>query len=496
MTIASTGLVSMLVGAVVSGGNLTVQDSMIVGQHDGQEELFIERFSSSFPYAHITAGSSDQNVGVGMKLGYRTTAGVQTDGLVIENNGNVTFPAGIVSMQAGAVVTGGNLAVIGDIEITGRVKLDAGTTNADAISWGTDYIYRAAAGVIKTDGQFYATGSLRTNGQVKMDGGTTNADGLLWGTDVNLYRKTTNLLKTDDNFEIGITGGKDTLRLTSTGTDTGITFGGDTNLYRSTFNTLQTDDHFIIGSSSISRKLELRAIPTHGMTGIINANTYGFMIQLNSTDGGLMVEGLTATTSAVDINAFVLRGSYSSITHIDSTKSTSSKAGVFLAASRINGTGLSTLSSWVADANLVVIADHNGTRWIVDEDGDVHSASGVGIIQFPDDYDDITALSDLKAQVYKAPDSFSDPLKENFHKVLKYNKKALEKAKLVTFNDDTDGIPFINHTRLGMFHTGAILQLNNKLKRMTNVIELLGEKLGLSPKELKQILSAEIIFDT
>jgi hypothetical protein len=53
-------------------------------------------------------------------------------------------------------------------------------------------------------------------------------------------------------------GGKDTLALSSTGTDTGITFGGDTNLYRSSADTLKTDDEFQaetgrFGSSSANR---------------------------------------------------------------------------------------------------------------------------------------------------------------------------------------------------------------------------------------------------
>jgi NAD kinase len=66
---------------------------------------------------------------------------------------------------------------------------------------------------------------------------------LKW-SDVNLYRSAANTLKTDDEFAIGINGGKDTLALTDTTVDVGITIGGDTNLYRSAANTLKTDDAF------------------------------------------------------------------------------------------------------------------------------------------------------------------------------------------------------------------------------------------------------------
>lgn len=91
-----------------------------------------------------------------------------------------------------------------------------------------------------------ANQSFRIMGDGKHEWGAGGATAL----DTNLYRSAADLLKTDDELEIGFAGGKDTLRLTSTAADTGITIGGDVNLYRSAANYLKTDDDLLVGASS------------------------------------------------------------------------------------------------------------------------------------------------------------------------------------------------------------------------------------------------------
>ena len=94
--------------------------------------------------------------------------------------------------------------------------------------------------------------------------GTGAAEGITFGSDqaspANLYRSAANLLATDDEFSITIAGGKDTLRLTSTGTDTGITIGGDTNLYRSAANILTTDDSLTVTGELIVGSFDSRSL--------------------------------------------------------------------------------------------------------------------------------------------------------------------------------------------------------------------------------------------
>ena len=69
--------------------------------------------------------------------------------------------------------------------------------------------------------------------------------------------------------------------------------------------------------------------------------------------------------------------------------------------------------------------------------------------------------------------------RRNLHEWLRENKAALQAARIVTFNDDTDGIPFINKSRLSMLHTGAIRQLSDRLQAALLRLELAERKLAL-----------------
>ncbi len=54
------------------------------------------------------------------------------------------------------------------------------------------------------------------------------------------------LCNIDGELSVTVGSGKDTVALTSTGSNTGITIGVDTNLYRSGANVLKTDDKMIV----------------------------------------------------------------------------------------------------------------------------------------------------------------------------------------------------------------------------------------------------------
>jgi len=107
----------------------------------------------------------------------------------------------------------------------------------------TDNATNVGIGATTPNEKLTVSGSISSTNAIKLATGTTDANGIQFGTDTNLYRSGANLLKTDDEFEVSNAGGKDTLRLTSTGTDTGITLGVDTNLYRATGDLLKTDDN-------------------------------------------------------------------------------------------------------------------------------------------------------------------------------------------------------------------------------------------------------------
>jgi len=122
-------------------------------------------------------------------------------------------------------------------------------------------LYNGEIGTLSTDAYFEVTRptTVYTGYGVKAFGDSwprwyVIVDGKTWwgaGTgagDTNLYRSAAGLLKTDDRFEIGKDGGKTTLQLVNTGTNTGITLGGDTNLYRHSANVLRTDDDVYVGA--------------------------------------------------------------------------------------------------------------------------------------------------------------------------------------------------------------------------------------------------------
>jgi hypothetical protein len=135
--------------------------------------------------------------------------------------------------------------------ILGDGKIEWGNGGASAVDTN---LYRFAADALATDDRFRVfragagdgayTASVTADAQsrlvIRADGFMTWGDGSVVG-DTTLYRSAADVLKTDDNFEIG-PAGKTALRLTNTGTDTGLTIGADTNLYRSAANTLKTDD--------------------------------------------------------------------------------------------------------------------------------------------------------------------------------------------------------------------------------------------------------------
>ena len=73
-TVTASGNVSAS-GRVSSLGVTAVGAHSFFGSHDGEDKVFIERFSSTFPYAHIDCGGSDNNVEVGFRVDTRDNSG-------------------------------------------------------------------------------------------------------------------------------------------------------------------------------------------------------------------------------------------------------------------------------------------------------------------------------------------------------------------------------------------------------------------------------------
>jgi hypothetical protein len=118
-------------------------------------------------------------------------------------------------------------------------------------------------------------------------------------------------------------------------------------------------------------------------------------------------------------------------------------------------------ASAVDRTNYNALVDDNAgtTRFILDGDGDSHQDVGTAWTNF-DDFDDVALLTALSAGVSQP----GDPLRTGFAQFLELHRPALERARLVTFNED--GHHFVNMSRLTMLLVGAVRQIAADVQRL------------------------------
>jgi hypothetical protein len=183
----------------------------------------------------------------------------------------------------------------------------------------------------------------------------------------------------------------------------------------------------------------------HGMTTNFDTDGFGYLGKLVSTEGGLMIHGLSEGTWALYLEGICTTG--------NTTKTTSAVGAVCLNASKKSGAVYGVMGT---DENLVIIRDYSTTRFIFDKEGSAHA--DVAWTTF-DDHDDVAMLSDLQTAMAQHQD---DSVKGQFADFLKYNQRALEDAGIVHFDHENPGHAMVNFTRLSMLLTGAILQLSQR----------------------------------
>ena len=182
----------------------------------------------------------------------------------------------------------------------------------------------------------------------------------------------------------------------------------------------------------------------HGITGFTETDTFGYVQKTSSAGGGVLLRSVNGS-NATSLQLSGIAGTD------DTTKSTAGTAPVILESSKKDTT---TNQAMGANANLVVIRDAftPTTRFIFDAEGDSHQDVGTAWTNF-DDHEDVQLLTALSVHVSKK----SDPIRGAFRKFLRFNRKGLERLKLVTFN--RNGHHFVNMSKLTMLLTGAVRQL-------------------------------------
>ncbi len=158
----------------------------------------------------ILQGTNGGKVGIGtttlgsgvLTIGTNITAA--TGGLYFGTDTNLYRSA------ANELRTDGAFRAIGNIIAGSGQRLFLGETSCGAgIDFGNPVdvtLCRSAGGVLRNTGKLQVQGATGTLGGLNLLAGTTDANGIYFGSDTNLYRLTTNTLKTDGNLRVGTIG--------------------------------------------------------------------------------------------------------------------------------------------------------------------------------------------------------------------------------------------------------------------------------------------------
>ena len=175
----------------------------------------------------------------------------------------------------------------------------------------------------------------------------------------------------------------------------------------------------------------------HGITDEAETDTF-FTIKKNAPDaGGAALTGYRDADGTAG-NALFLRGNLGEAA--DTTKST---AGIGIITTRScvkSGTGITAPG---ADANLFAIRSDTNTRFIFDQEGEMHSDAVIGAGDDWDDWNDLALASDLS----RLP-------KAKWDEMMRYGAEDFERAGLLTLSTDEDG------TRHAFIKTKAMLQFS------------------------------------
>jgi len=188
----------------------------------------------------------------------------------------------------------------------------------------------------------------------------------------------------------------------------------------------------------------------HGQTGGDETDTYAKFQKVGATVGGLKMQTYSEGETALKID-----GRY---TTDNTTKGTGASCPVQIDVRKIDGTSVTTPG---ADANMFSVTNNGQTKFIVDEDGDIHND---GSVTAYDNYED--------AQLVRAFDLSHGKgvIDSKFDKFISYNHEALADMKLVGREEDGTPNHFVNVTGMQRLHNGAIWQQYEKTEKLANAM--------------------------
>lgn len=113
-------------------------------------------------------------------------------------SGSTYHSSSIIISTGSLYLNAGNIEVTGNISSSNLLLTDV----YPKLILNDLIIKRSAGGFIVSENYFSAS-LFKSEGQFLFKEGTTTANGIIWGTDTNLYRSSSNMLKTDDSFYVG-----------------------------------------------------------------------------------------------------------------------------------------------------------------------------------------------------------------------------------------------------------------------------------------------------
>jgi len=200
----------------------------------------------------------------------------------------------------------------------------------------------------------------------------------------------------------------------------------------------------------------------HGITDLVETDSYATMGKESSTLGGVRLDGYTEGALGVRILARV--------TNQDSTRSNAASSGTYVNMEVKNGTTTTQLSS---NVNVFSVLSSGCVRFIFDSDGDFHADAAVTASSY-DRFDDVAAVRAL--EIHRSPAVIA---RDAFDEWVNYSRRDLEAMKIATFNDQPggDGSVFINYTALARLHSGAIWQMHKRLAELEALVKPKGPTL-------------------
>ena len=200
----------------------------------------------------------------------------------------------------------------------------------------------------------------------------------------------------------------------------------------------------------------------HGITNNAATSTYFLAKKLSATQGGILMQAYTEkATEAFRVEGFTTGT-------MDVGKSTSARSQFEFSGFLANG--VASTATLTDNGNILSIRAGGTTRFIFDEDGDLHSDSSNTTF---DAYED--------AHLVRAFDLSHGRgvIDSKFDKFIAYNHEKLADLELVGREDDGTPNNFVNVTGMQRLHNGAIWQQYEKHNQLLEAVyELAKEAVG------------------